>query len=73
MIPGNTFTVNAFITVHEIRATDLAQIQSKGELTSSCLADELIPFNGEPGFVKHRDLPLAGASMRPPPLMKGSC
>lgn len=45
---------------------DLAQIQREGKLTSSCLVDVLVPFKGEPGFVKHTDLPLLGVSMGPP-------
>lgn len=50
---------------------DLAQIQRGGKLTSFC-PDVLVPFNGEPGFVKHIDLPLVRASVGPP-FMKGSC
>lgn len=45
---------------------DLAQIQREGKLTSSYLVDVLVPFKGEPGFVKHINLSFLGASMGPP-------
>lgn len=44
---------------------DLAQMQREGKLTSSCLVDALVCFNGEPGFVKDTDVPLLGASTGP--------
>lgn len=45
---------------------DLAQIQREGKLISSYLVGVLVPFKGEPGFVKHIDLPLLEISMGPP-------
>ena len=43
LIPGNIFNVNAFIFIHEIQASDLAQIQRDGKLACSCLAEKLLP------------------------------